>query len=357
MLKDGLETIVTVDEFKLGSLGGLKPGDTRPFGLGGGKKPSTWDPKQPSGGGSGTNSGSPQSTGGASQNGSGSPASEGHPDPGAGDPSPTGGEPSASAEPESVKGSSGGGTKTEQQVIWTEPQTQENGNTYRGYEVKNADGSTERYGSQTEKPDGSKSCKDNTAGGEQDAECPAGGMTDEPTCSSSCDHLAVFVWLVGCTGTECSTLPAAASDHGCEATHTATDSEGRAGQGHGGSHSDSAGPMGAPGQGASGVSVADCAGAGKPGGPIDYGNPDDPNAPDPLDPSQFADPRDDGVTDPVDPGEGENGPAPVAIFDDGGTTPDLGNPLLDPVAPWVEVSGPSGDGPPRTGDADRIRNP
>ena len=335
VLKDGVETIVTTQEFKPGGLGGLKQGDTRPVDTGGGNTPSTWTP--PSGSGSDTKSGGTQDVSGAG-------AADSRPKPERGGASTSGGDASTD-QPKKDEGDSSpssGADPPQQTVTWTEPETRENGSTYKAYEVKNADGSTQRYGTQTQTSDGTTSCKDMTSGGEQDAECPAGGKTDEPTCRSSCDHIAVFLWLVGCTGTECATLPEAASDNNCEAVHPAGDNESRASGGKAGSLRGW---------------VVNCDGAGRPGGgPIDSGDPNDPNAPDPVDPSQYTDPHNDGVTDPAQPGEGGDGSAPAAFAEDT-TTAAQRNTLRDPVAPWTEISGLPGDGPPTTSDTDLIHNP
>jgi hypothetical protein len=346
VLKDGLATTVTVNEFKPGSLGGLKAGDTRPVDPSGGKKPSTWDPpKPPSGSGSGAKSGGTQSSGGAPQNGSDPGTKDGRPHSEPKDSSPSDDAP-AGDPPKQDPGGDNGWHKLDDQHHESKDK---DGSSYQvdtyqqGNGAKDDDTVYKDVATYTDS-DGKTTTTTTCYSSKGSQDCPA-GLTDEPTCGSSCDHLAVFLWLVGgCAGTECGTPPVAGPERHCASdNHSETTSAG----GGGYRPAESSGVNAAP----------HCTAGSRPGGPVDSGNPNDPNAPESLDPGQFVDPRNDGVTDPADPGEGENGPAPVALFNEGGTKPDLGGELRDPVAPWIEASGPSGDGPPRTGDADRIHTP
>jgi hypothetical protein len=345
VLKDGLETVVTTQEYKPGSLGGLKPGDTRPVDPSGGKKPGTWDPpKPPSGSAAGAQSGGTQSSGGAPQSGSDAGTKDGRPQSEPKDSSPSDAAP-AGDPPKQDTGSDDGWHKLDDQHHESKDK---DGSSYVVDMYQQGDGARDEntvykdvatYTDSDGKSTTTTSCY-SEKGGSQD--CPA-GLTDEPTCGSSCDHLAVLLWLVGgCTGTECGTPPVTGRDSHCASdTNSDTASSGSGGYSR---HSESSGVNAAP----------HCTAGSRPGGPIDSGDPNDPNAPEPLDSSQFTDPHNDGVTDPADPGEGDNGPAPVALVDDGTRTPDLGGELRDPVAPWIDVSGPSGDGPPTaSGDADR----
>ena len=323
VIKDGRETVVIPQEYKPGSLGGLKPGDTRPVDPSSGKKPGTWDPpKPPSGSNSGATSGGTQSSGGAPQNGSDPGTKDGRPHSEPKDSSPSDAAP-ADDPPKQDTGGGDGWHKLDDQHHESKDKdgssyvvdTYQQGNGARdGNTVyKDVVTSTDSDGKTTT----TTSCY--SAKGSQD--CPA-DLTDEPTCGSSCDHLAVLLWLVGdCTGTECATPPVTGRDRHCASDNSSdTASTGSGGYSR---HSESSGVNAAP----------HCTAGSRPGGPIDSGDPNDPNAPEPLDSSQFTDPHDDGVTDPADPGEGENGPAPIALFDEGETEPNLGGELRRPRAP------------------------
>ena len=91
----------------------------------------------------------------------------------------------------------------------------------------------------------------------------------------------------------------------------------------------------------------------KPGGPVDYGDPADPNGEPPPDPSNVVDPhKNDGVTDPVDPGEPELvlGAGESISFDMRGT-------LRDPAGPPGTGDEAPSASPPNPGDAERHELP
>lgn len=339
VIKDGLETVITTQEYKPGSLGGLKEGDTRPVDPHSGKKPSSWDPpKPPSGSGSGAKSGGTQTTGG------GSPRNGSDPVPKDGRPQPEPGNSSSDDGADPAKSDAGGDDGWHQ--VDTFKSSDKDGSSYQVDTYQQGNGARDEntvYKDVATSTDSDGNTTTTTtcysSNGTQD--CGA-GRTDEPTCGSSCDHLGVFLWLVaGCAGTECGTPPVAGSERHCASDNHSDTTSGSGGGRH-------------PGESTGVIAAPHCTAGSRPGGPVDSGNPNDPNAPDPLDPGDFTDPHDDGVTDPADPGEGENGPAPIATFDEGERTPDLGGELRDPPHPGTEDSAPSGGGLPTTGDADRF---
>lgn len=344
VIKHGLETVVTAQEFKPGSLGGLKPGDTRPADTSGGKKPSTWDPPTPpSGSGSGAKSGGAQSSGGAPPNGSDPDTKDGRPQHEQGSSSSSSG--AHDADPPKSDAGDDGWHKLDDQH---HESSNKDGSSYQvdtyqqGNGARDANTVYKDVATSTD-ANGKTTTTETCYSGKGTQDCPD-GLTDEPACGSGCDHLAVFAWLIGgCAGPGCEP-PIAGPERHC-ASDNDTDTTNSGG---GGYH---------PGESTDVIAAPHCTAGSRTGGPVDAGNPNDPNAPDPLDPGQFNDPHNDGVTDPADPGEGENGPAPIAIFDEGDTGPDLGGELRDPVHPGTEDSGPSGSGPPTTGDTDRFDTP
>ena len=102
--------------------------------------------------------------------------------------------------------------QTEQQssVKWGQTTKEDNGNKYTAYEKTNADGTTET-GTQTERPDGTKTCTTGSGSEEKTAECPA-GRTDEPTCQVDCARFAALAELFFCSagpsgGSDCGQPP------------------------------------------------------------------------------------------------------------------------------------------------------
>lgn len=334
VIQNGKETIVAVEEVTPGSLG-LKKGDERttPDNILKSNQPSTWDPKPRSGTGSGTTTGGTQPTGGSTSPSESEPEQDPEPVDGERDSASPSYEPPATAQEPTVKWAS-------------ESYTSPEGDKYTAYTVTNDDGS-HTTGVQTERTDGTKSCKVQTADGEQDAECP-GGLTDEPTCQVDCARLAMLTELFFCASggatpaAECGQAPeglrpspsaAPDCDDGQATNRITTESD----------------ASGAPtvqvsGGQVDGYAKPDCSSAEQPGGPIDYGDPTDPNGADPVDPSQVDD--NDGVTDPVNPGEPEEMVAGSIRLDMYGT-------LRDPVNPPGTEDSAGGPGAPDTGEAER----
>ena len=100
----------------------------------------------------------------------------------------------------------------------------------------------------------------------------------------------------------------------------------------------------APKYGDGHVSVTGCENVDKPGGPLDYGDPTDPNGAEPADTSQIDRLLNDGVTDPT--GEPEEIATGTIRLDTYGTLRDPANP------PGTEDEAPA-PGAPTTGDAER----
>ena len=336
VIENGVETIVAVEEITPGSLG-LKKGDQRPApaDLLKGNKPSTWDPKPQSGTGSGTTSGGTEPAGGSTSP-SGSETKE--------DPEPVDGERASSStsyEPPAKESSQGSGQ--EPTVKWaSESYTSPEGDKYTAYTVTNEDGS-HTTGVQTERADGTTSCKVQTADGEQDAECP-GGMTDEPTCQVDCARLTMLTELFFCASggatpaAECGQAPdglrpSASASPDCDDGINRTTTE-----------SSYTPTVLVSGGKVDGYATPDCSNMDRPGGPIDYGDPTDPNGGEPLDPSQVD--GNDGVTDPANPGEPEEMVAGSIRLDMYGTLRDPANP------PGTDDSAP-GPGAPDTGEAEQ----
>jgi len=239
-------------------------------------------------------------------------------------------------------------TAQEPTVKWaSESYTDPEGNKHTAYNQTNPDGSKET-GVKTEKTDGTTSCKVITDAGEKDADCP-GGMTDEPTCRTDCDRLAMLTELFFCASggatpaAECGQAPeglrpspsAAPDCYDEQATNRVTTE---------GSDVSGTPTVQISGGQVDGTAKLDCSSADKPGGPIDYGDPTDPNGADPVDPSQVDD--NDGVTDPVNPGEPEEMVAGSIRLDMYGT-------LRDPANPPGAEDSAGGPGAPDTGEAER----
>ena len=319
------ETVVAVHELVKGALP-VKPGDTRPA-WPGGTKPSSGSPK-PSGNPDGASGGTQPAGGDAKK------------DPGTGVAAAGDGGAAKPEQPEQPEGekqaekpeASADSSKPSQSsdVRWGPSSKEENGKTYTAYEVKNSDGTT-ATGVQTEQADGTKTCKTtNKDGKEDDAGCPS-GLTDEPNCTSGCERLA-FLAALFCAG----------DGGGCGSTYDPLENN----------HDDpSKGARPGLPQGESTVgsivipnwawSNPDHANA-----PKDYGNPNDPNAGEPV---TLVDPRTDGILDPAEPGEGETETIATASIAN-----DMRGTLRDPVAPpgTDVVAQPEGT-PPHTGDAER----
>ncbi len=334
--KGGKDTIVAVEELKPGSLG-LKKGDSRPTpaDILKGNVPSTWAPKPESGSGSGTTTGGTQPTGGSTTQGGSEPKQ---------DPEPVDGErtsASPSYEP-SAKGSTSTSTQ-EPTVKWaSESYTDPEGNKHTAYNQTNSDGSKET-GVKTEKPDGTTSCKVVTDAGEKDAECP-GGMTDEPTCQVDCERLAMLTALFSCAtgGADCGHAPEGlrpdpSSGPECD--------DGPINELSVGESDTTTNPVRGSQGGVDGAGAGpDCTNTDAPGGPVNYGDPLDPNGGEAPDPSQIPYLQNDGVTDPVNPGETEE----VA----GGNRLDFYGTLRDPANP-PGTDDTAGPGAPDPSEAER----
>lgn len=254
VIEDGVETVVRVGEFVPGSID-LKPGDSRPAPppstSAAGTRPSSLDPK--SDGSLGRASGGSSPLGGIldailaeadrDEHGTSDDSSE----PETGSPDDSSSDDSSSDDSSSDEPSSDDSAKETSSTVWGETTTDEDGNKYTGFEKTNDDGTTTR-GTKTEYADGTVRCHTVTKDGEQESDCPS-GMTDEPTCRTDCERL---------------TYLAALFCDSCDVNTTLL-----------------------------------------VGGPLDFGDPSDPNAEAPLDwGHMFADPRTDGVLDPVSPDEG-----------------------------------------------------
>ena len=199
-------------------------------------------------------------------------------------------------------------------------------------------------GTKTERPDGTTSCTVTKNGKEQDAACPS-GRTDEPTCRVDCARFAVLAELFFCSagpsgGADCGQPPEGTTPnpHKQECASASIDR--------------SATPSGhtAGGGQTEGTPRPDCTNADAPGGPTNYGDPNDPNGQEPPDASQIPWLLNDGVTDPVNPGEGE-----VTSADSGSIRLDMLGTLRDPANPpgTEDPDHNPGGGPPNTGEAER----
>jgi hypothetical protein len=359
-IKDGISTIVSVEELIPGSIG-LKKGDTRlvpDFGAG---KKSTWDPT-PSGS-STTTSGKSQPTGSSSSTPStpsqgpassdGTRTSTGTPPDGATkeDSTPADNAKSGSSGDDSQPADAGGSGGTDDWHKVDEHDTQnEDGSTthtvtYRKGEenlFKDVSTKTDAQGN-TSAP--TTNCY---SSGNGNKECPD-GMTDEPTCHTGCERLVMLSQVFLCSsgayvGADCGQAPEGMRPNqsaapGCDdhpafrlSTSTSTSS----------TTSSSSFTKDKP--------DPDCTSADAPGGPIDYGDPTDPNGAEPADPTQLIRHGDDGVTDPVNPGEPDELVGGSMKLDMYGTLRDPANP------PGTEDSAPS-NGPPSTGEAEWYERP
>ena len=324
VIQGGTDTIVAVEEVTPGSLG-LKKGDSRTRGddLLKSNKPSAWEPKPQSSSGS-TPTGGSQPTGGSTPQDGTDPQQDSDP----ASPDPT--KPDTSDE-EPAKDS----TQATQQptVKWASKSEITPDATYTAYEITNADGS-HTTGVQKTAKDGTKSCMVTTADGEESAECPS-GMTDEPTCQVDCARLDALTGFFACAsgpvGAECGQPPEGLQPNpGARPDCPANDTDAVA--------------TTAPKYGDGHVSLAGCENVDKPGGPLDYGDPTDPNGAEPADTSQIDRLLNDGVTDPT--GEPEEIAAGSIRLDTYGTLRDPANP------PGTEDEVPA-PGAPTTGDAER----
>lgn len=350
IISGGKEKIVQIT----GNAGALdvKVGDTRPALIptksGAGEKPRTLDPK--SDGSFGRASGdyrNPQNAQPASDDASKDETQAAKPD-------------AASGANESAQSSSsGGGSSTGQ----TSSSSGESQSQYvylgQGPERQNEDGSTSQntlyqrtedgvyvQTVTTTQKDGSQTQEQNCFKDSQEVACD--GRTDEPSCRIDCARLALLIQLFFCTsggggGSECGSPPegmrpsaAAGTDAPCgdqSAVDFSSDSEAEP--------HDSA-PR------TDGTLDPDCTNADAPGGPIDYGDPTDPNGEEPPDVTWLLHLLNDGVSDPVNPGEPEEVVESSARLDMYGT-------LHDPVGPpgTEEEDTIPGGGPPSTGEAER----
>ena len=368
VIKDGVATIVSVEELIPGSLG-LKKGDTRPATNDPGKVASSWDPKPNTSGSSGSTSGGTPTTGGSSGGTNGGDTQD------AGQPrqvsEPATGErsnPGTLQDPTSnASGSSNGGSTGS--VSGTSTTSGGTGDSHPQYEFlgvgperTNEDGSVSQNTLHrrteddvlvqtitTTHTDGTQSQEQHCFKDSQEIDCAA-GRTDEPTCRIDCDRLAMLSQLFSCSsggngGAECGQPPEGVRPNpsagpGCD--------DGRADQRlsdgtfHPIVYTQTDGVF-------KGNLYLDCSNAEQPGGPIDYGDPTDPNGGEPPDPGQL-DPLvvDDGVTDPANPGEPEETLAGGTRLDTYGTLRDPANP------PGTEDPdhNPAG-GPPNTSEAER----
>jgi hypothetical protein len=376
VIKDGIATIVSVEELIPGSLGGLKKGDTRPARDNPGKVASTWDPKPKTDGSSGpgggdsapsndgstpSNGGRAPSNGGTQTNGGSSQNDSGPSDPGRAKPesSPDGGNTGKNpggTTPSGNTGESTGGTTSQTNAT-------SSGDSHPEYEFlrvgpkhENDDGSTSQstvhrrnedgvlvQTTTTTQRDGTTSQKKTCYKDSEVVDCGA-GMADEPTCRSDCGRLEMLAELFACTsggggGAECGRPPEGMrpdpfEDPACAERRT-TDGPERP-------------PANVPRAKKEGASSPTCSSEDRPGSPIDYGDPTDPNGPEPPDEGQIVHLLDDGVTDPVNPGE------PEEVLD-GGTRLDTYGTLRDPANPpgTEDADRNPGGGPPSTGEAER----
>jgi len=325
--KDGIETVTRVTEWVPGSID-LKPGDSRPAAKpstsAAGQRPSSLDPKKD--GSLGSASGGSSPLGGildaviAAADAPDTVESGSDDDPAPASGEQPGGEPS-SPDPEPAGEKEG----SKQSTVWGPASKESNGSTYQAYEKTNEDGS-KTTGTKTTTADGTVTCRSMGENGEQEEECPS-GMTDEPNCRVDCERLT-FLAGIFCFACDLTSPPP------FEHSNIGTPNSG------GGSHSDGDwAPYGVY------VQLT------RPGGPLDYGNPADPNAADAIDWGDLIpDPRTDGNVDPVEPGvESTQGAAEfLAVSVDEA----LLDPLRDPVhAPGTDDNGPApaGDSP---GDAE-----
>ena len=278
--------------------------------------------------GSGTTGGSQPTGGSTPQNGS-DPQQD--PDPAGGEPT----KPDTAPDDSSTSDETPAKESTQQPAVkWaSESYTSPEGNKYTAYEITNADGS-HTTGVQKEAKDGTTSCTVSTADGDKAAECPS-GMTDEPTCQVDCARLEALTGFFACAsgpvGAECGQAveglranPGARPDCPSNDTNAVATTAPKYGDGH--------------------VSVTGCENVDKPGGPLDYGDPTDPNGAEPADTSQIDRLLNDGVTDPT--GEPEEIATGTIRLDTYGTLRDPANP------PGTEDEAPA-PGAPTTGDAER----
>lgn len=362
VIHDGLETIVAVKELTPGSLG-LKKGETRkaPPGLGKGKEPSTWDPnpKKPgvSSGGKtdsssgGKTGGSSQSQGSTSQNGrqpqqdpERADGERANPSKSQEQPSDDGGAPASGTTSGQSTTSSTGDSQSEYVFLGQGPEREnDDGSTSQNtLHQRTEDGVYVQTVTTTQK-DGSQSQEKHCFKDSKEVDCGA-GMADEPTCRHDCARLAMLAELFACSsggggGAECEEPPegmrrdaSAGPDDRCADAEFDT----------------SANHVPLTGGQKEGTGGRLCSYADKPGGPVNYGDPTDPNAPEPPDESQIVHLLNDGVTDPVNPGEPEEILAGSARLDMYGTLRDPADP------PGTEDSDRiPGGGPPSTGEAER----
>lgn len=337
VIEDGVERVVRVGEFVPGSID-VKPGQTRPVQKpstsAAGTRPSSIDPK--SDGSLGRASGGSSPLGGildavlAIADGDGESASDDSPEADTASPDEPseddGSEPASSSDPALEPGASkpdGSATPTPS-VTWGETVTDEDGNKYTGFEATNDDGTTTR-GTKTERADGTVTCHTVSKDGEQESECPS-GLTDEPSCRSDCERLTFLAALFCDMCDANTTLPEKGSSYGTPASAESVSS--------------------------GGTQSADISWTwptimdlDKAGGPVDYGDPNDPNAAAPIDwGNMFADPRNDGVTDPTEPGE------TAEMLEDSIVLAMLGTLRDPPNPPGADDEAPQPGGPPPGAD-------
>ena len=172
----------------------------------------------------------------------------------------------------------------------------------------------------TTQKDGTQSQEQHCYKDSQEVDC--GGRTDEPTCRLDCARLAMLAELFACTsggggGADCGQPPEGMSpdpfdDPACDEPRTADRPERP--------------PANVPRVSKDGDWSPTCSNEDRPGSPIDYADPTDPNGPEPPDEGEIVHLLNDGVTDPVNPGEPEETVA-------GGTRLDTYGTLRDPADP------------------------
>jgi hypothetical protein len=341
VIQGGTDTLAAVEEVTPGSLG-LKKGDSRTRGedLLKSNKPSAWEPKPQSGTGS-TPTGGSQPTGSTTQNGT-DPQKDS--DPASPDPANTSDDddteapaPSGSTTGGQTSTTSSGDSHPEYVFLGQGPARQnEDGSTSQNtlYQ-RTADGVYVQTITTTQK-DGSQSQEQHCYKDSQQVDCGA-GMTDEPTCQVDCARLEALTGFFACAsgpvGAECGQAPEGLQPNpltgpDCPSGDKSVQDTGSSG---GGGFQES-------------VALPDCSNVDKPGGPLDYGDPTDPNGAEPADTSQIDRLLNDGVTDPT--GEPEEIAAGSIRLDTYGTLGDPANP------PGTEDEVPA-PGAPTTGDAER----
>jgi hypothetical protein len=310
-------------------LEGLKVGDKRelPADPGRGNQPSTWDPQPQTG--SQQQQQQQDKDQGSTTSGGERTKPETAPDGGATPPA----DPAPAPAPDPAP-SAGSWEQTEHSES-----TFKDGSHWQSDTYKQEQGEHDLYKwtSTYTDAEGNSNTETHCAKGGEVVDCPA-ERTDEPTCTSNCEQLELFLALF-CAESDCGAPPEgmrpdpeAGQEPPCKESGDREVSGGGTGSAKVEGHRPS------------------CINADAPGGPVNYGDPLDPNGGEPPDIAQFAHPSNDGVTDPVH-GEPEHTMANTTKLDMQGTLRDPGDPH------GTEDAVPSGGGPPSTGEAERRVSP